>query len=161
MPELFHWQEKFGKTQLRCLRFQYEITGAKAINSLPAGTPVLTTFDGIASQAIIDAHLRTVAEFPATAFDAASMAANTFGGVIDMMGQAAFVSHIEAKLFTGAGGSTAVLRAAVEGDLTGATPETAVAIGAAGNIAFKVDFGGSLDAATDGLIVIEIFWMAK
>lgn len=161
MPELFHWQEKFGKTQLRCLRFQYQITGAKAINSLPAGTPVLTTFDGLASQAIIDAHLRTSGEFPAAAFDGASMAANTFGGIIDMMKQAAFVSHMEAKLFVGADGATSVLRACVEGDLTGGTPETAVAIGDSGNIAFKVDFGGSLDAATEGLITIEIYWMAK
>lgn len=161
MSELFYYQEKFGKTQVRCLRFAFQITGAKAIAALPPGGPILTTFDAISSQAVIDAFLNTSSEFPVTAFDAVSMGANTFGGIVDMKLQAAYVSHLEADLYTGAGGSTRTSRGVVEGPLSGATVETAVSIGASGNIAFKVDFGGVLDAATAGLLVVRIYFIAK
>ena len=163
MAELFYYNDKFGKTQARCLELVWEITGAVTISARPIGTPVLTAFGAIASQAVIDDFLGTSSEFDYLAFDATAMGADTMGCIINMSGQAAYVSHMEVICYSGTGGSTRVERAVKESSLTDSTLETALELGANGNIAFKVDFGNTpdFDALTAGLIVARIYWIAK
>jgi hypothetical protein len=160
---LFYWQEKFGKTQVRELCLQWKITGAKTVSPLPMGQPVLTAFDAIATQAIIDDFLGTTNEFLVAAFDATAMGADTFACIVNMAGQASYVSHVKVNCFSGTGGSTLVTRAVYESSLTASTLETALELGANGNIAFKVDFGNTpdFDGLTDGLIEARVYWISK
>jgi len=160
---LFYWQEKLGKTQPRCLDLVWKITGAKAVSHLPIGAPTLVAFDAIASQAVIDDFLGTTNEFLVAAFDATAMGADAFACIINMAGQASYVTHLEISCYSSTGGSTEVRRAVYESSLTASTLETALAIGANGNIAFKVDFGNTpdFDGLTDGLIHARVYWVSK
>jgi hypothetical protein len=163
MAELFYWNEKFGKTQARCLELVWSITAAKTVAARPIGTPVLTAFDAISTQATIDNFLGTSSEFLVAAFDSTAMGADTFACIINMGGQAKYVSHMEVVCYSGTGGATRVEVAVAEGSLTASTLETALDLGASGNIAFKCDFGNTpdFDALTAGLIVARVYWVAK
>lgn len=160
---LFYWNEKFGKTQPRCVELVWKITGAKAVSHLPIGAPTLVAFDAIASQAVIDDFLGTTSEFLVAAFDATAMGNDAFACIINMAGQASYVSHMEVCCYSATGGSTAVTRSVYKSSLTASTLETALALGASGNIAFKVDFGNTpdFDGLTDGLIVARVYWVSK
>jgi len=161
---LMYWSEKLGKTQTRCLRLEYEITAAKTVSPLIPGVPALVTFDALSSQAQIDAFLGTSSEFLLAAFDATSMGADAFGGLVALQNQGAKFSHMVAKCYSGTGGATLVERAVKSSSaLTASTLATECAIGANGNLGFKVDFGNTpdLDALTAGLIVIELYWVSK
>lgn len=159
---LFYWNEKFGKTQLRELQLQWKITAAKTVSSLPVGQPVLVAFDAIASQTTIDNFLGTTNEFLIADFDATAMGADAFACIINMAGQAAYVSGFEICCYSGSGNTDQVRRGAYESSLSGSL-ETAIELGAEGNIAFKVDFGNTpdFDALTDGYIVAKVYWISK
>ncbi len=159
---LFYWNEKFGKTQVRELQLQWQITGAKAVSHRPIGQPTLVAFDAIASQSTIDDFLGTTNEFLIADFDATAMGADAFACIINMAGQAAYVAGFEIHCYSGTGGSTLVTRAAYESSLSGSL-ETAIELGANGNIAFKVDFGNTpdFDALTDGYIVAKVYWISN
>lgn len=159
---LFYYNAELQKSQPRVLKLRYKITGAKTVKDLlGSGQAVLTAFDAIASQSVIDNHLGTEDEFDADAFDATAMGADAFAGIVNMAGQASKVIRMEARCYSAS--NTLVTRHAQGGDLTASTLETAVAKGDDGNIAFKVDFGNTpdLDALTAGTIEIDIEWVAK
>jgi hypothetical protein len=158
---LMYWQDQHGKTQPRVLRLQYKITGAKTVAPLVPNSVALTAFDAIASQAVIDAHLGTTNEFLLAAFDATAMGNDAFAAIVDMKGQAKQVLHMVARCYSAS--NTVVTRQVQGGALTASTLETAVAVGADGNIACKVDFGNTpdMDALTAGTIEIEIHWISK
>lgn len=160
---LFYWNEKFGKTQPRYLTLIWEITGAKTVVTIPAGPPVLTTFDAISSQSTINSFLGTTDEFTVAQFDTTSMGADAFGCIINMLGQAQAVTGFEISCYSGSGLTTEVRRASLPDGLTDSTLETAVGLGADGNIAFKVDFGNTpdFDALTSGLIIARVYWVSK
>lgn len=158
---LFYKNEKLGKTQVRVLHLPFKITAAKTVAQVPLGQPVLTTFDAIAAQATIDDFLGTSSEFTIAQFDATAMGADTFGGVVNMLGQVKAVSMMEAVCYS-ASGATSVLRGCQGVGLTASTLETAYALGAYGNLAFKVDFGNTpdFDGLTAGQIIIKLQWIA-
>lgn len=160
---LFYWNEKFGKTQQRVLHLQWQITAAKTVSTLPMGTPVLTAFDALASQAVIDNFLGTSSEFTLAQFDATSMGADAFGCIVNMAGQALALTGFEISCYSGSGLTTEVRRASLASGLTDSTLETALGLGANGNLAFKVDFGNTpdFDALTAGYIVAKVYWISK
>lgn len=162
MAELFYWQDRLGKTDPRCLTLVWKITAAKTVVSLPIGPPVLVAFDAIAAQSTIDNFLGTTNEFVIADFDATAMGADAMAVIVNMLGQVSYLSHFEIKCFSGSGLATLVERAAYESALSGSL-ETALELGANGNIALKVDFGNTpdFDALTDGLIVAKIYWISK
>lgn len=161
---LMYYNEKLGKTQSRPLKFEFDITAAKTVSGLPIGAPVLTAFDAIASQAVIDAFLGTTNEFLVAAFDATALGADTFACIVNLGGQAAVLNSVTARCYSGTAGSTLVERHVKSSSaLTASTLVTEAALGANGNLAIKVDFGNTpdFDALTAGQIVIEFDWIAK
>jgi hypothetical protein len=161
---LMYWQEQLGKVNPRVLRLQYKITGAKAATPIVSNSASMITFDALASQAVIDGYLGTSSEFAVAAYDATSMGADAFGGLVDMKGQCRHVAMMVAKCYSGTGGETLVERCVqASSALTASTLATEVAVGSQGNIGFKVDFGNTpdLDALTSGTIEIEIHWISK
>ena len=161
MQSINYWQDQWGKVQPQILRLQYGISAAKTAAPLVSNSASLITFDALASQAVIDAFLGTTNEFLLAAFDATSMGADTFGGLVNMDGQAHAVVQMVAKCYSAS--NTLVTRQVVGGALTASTLETKCAVGADGNMAFKVDFGNTpdFDALTAGTIEIEIHWISK
>lgn len=163
-PSLHYWQDALPKTLPRVLHLAWEITAAKTVSPLNMGLPVLTAFDAVASQAVIDAYLGTTNEFLVAAFDATAMGADTFGGIVNMGGQAAKLNSMIARCYSGTGGATLVERCVKSSSaLTASTLATECALGSSGNLAFRVDFGNTpdFDALTAGVIVVELQWVSK
>ena len=158
---LMNWSERLGKTQARVLRFELNITGAKAASPIVPGAPILSNYDAFASQAAINTYLGTTNEFLLAAFDATAMGTDAFGGVIALDGQCARVTRMEVSSFTGTGGLTEVTRTVAAVDtLTASSLTTQVARGANGNVGFRAILPG-VDALTSGLIIVELYWISK
>jgi outer membrane cobalamin receptor len=109
--------------------------------------------------------LGTEDEFLYTAWGSTAMGADALGGVINMggqSGQVAVITQMVAKCYSGTGGATLVTRQCQAGTVSD-TLQTAVQLGAYGNIGFQVDFGNTpdFDGLTSGTIEIEIHWIAK
>lgn len=165
---IIYRSDKLGKRLYRRLSIPFEITGAKAASLLVQGLPVLETFDGGWSQATIDAFLSnkeysSSSEFTAAQFDATSMGADAFGGLINMDRQIEELGWFSARCFSGTGGVDRVERAVKAGSLADSTLETAVELSSEGNLGFKIDFGNTpdFDALTSGLIIVEFDWISK
>ncbi len=158
---LVYLNEKHAKSQPRQLIFRFDVTGAKTNSPVPIGADVYTTYDAIASQAVIDGYLGTSSEFLVAAFDATAMGADEFGMLVNMKGQAAKVLGARAVFYAEAGTVGIELNAKAVSALTASTVENACAVGANGNIALKLTGVTGLDAATDGYLVVEIHWIAK
>ncbi len=160
---LFYWNEKLGKTNPRELVLIWEITGAKTVVNVPVGSPNYPVFDAIATQAVINDFLGTTDEFTVAQFDSTSMGADAFGGLVNMAGQVQSVLGFTAECYSGTGGSTLVTRESLDIGLTASTLETAVGLGAQGNMAFKVNFGNTpdFDGLTEGTIKVTIYWISK
>lgn len=154
---IFYWNEKLGKTQAHKLVFEFQITAAKTVAPKPLGQPVLTTFDALASQSVIDTFLGTTNEFLLAQFDATSMGTDAFGMLVNLggsLGQAASGVVMHASVFSGTYNATTVNANAIAGSLTASTLETAFAVGANGNLGVKLVAAG-LDALTSGIIRVE------
>lgn len=160
---VFYWNDRLGKTDPRTLTLIWDITGAKTVVSNPIGQPVLPTYDAISSQATIDDFLGTVNEFTTAQFDSTSMGADTFGFLVAMQGQGQALAGMEVTCYSGTGGGTAVTRYVKAGTLADSTLETAVELGAYGNIAAKINFGNTpdFDGLTSGTILVKLFWVSK
>lgn len=161
---LLYYSDKLGKTIPRCLTLQWQITGAKTVVPLYPGLPVYTTFDAIAAQSTIDNFLGTTNEFLISQFDATAMGADTFGGIVNMLGQGGKLGAMEDMCYSATGGGTLVTRAVVSSTtLTASTLATECALGAFGNMAFKIDFGNTpdFDGLTSGMIIVKLYWIAK
>jgi hypothetical protein len=155
-PGLFFWQDKLGRTNPHCVVFNFKITGAKAVSQLPAGLPVLTSFDAIASQAVIDDFLGTTNEFLLAAFDATAMGTDAFACIVNMAGQVDTLYAVEAYFDDG----TQVANAIAAAGLTASTLAYEAATGANGNMAVRVVLTG-LDAATSGILSIKMYFKSK
>jgi hypothetical protein len=161
---LTYWSDKLPKTQSRCLRLEFDITGAAASSPIVSGLPVLTAYGAISAQSTIDNFLGTTDEFDYLAFDATAMGADVFAGIVNMEGQCKKLVRMVATCYSGTGGATKVERCVqASSALTASTLATECAMGADGNVAFKVDFGNTpdFDGLTDGTIVIELYWISK
>lgn len=166
------WNDAFpGKTNVMTL--QFSITAAKTVSPLPINNSgILTTFDALASQSVIDNFLLTTNEFLLAQFDATSMGTDTFGGLVKMnnaiqattstrVGQAASVEAMTVTVASGSQGATAVSNGVVAvSTLTSTSNTTQVACGANGDIAFRFVASG-LDVLTSGLITVNLFWTSK
>lgn len=160
---LFYYNDQLLKVNPRVLLLEYKITAAVTASPIISNSASLITFGAFASQAVIDDFLGTVDEFTLAQFDATAMGADAFGGLVQMNGQAAVISQMIARCYSNTGGADLVTRQVQGGTLTASTLETAVEVGADGNIGFKVDFGNTpdFDALTSGTIQIEIHWVPK
>lgn len=172
---IFYWNEKLGKSIPHELVLTWKITGAKTVVPHLLSLPVYTTFDAIASQSTIDSFLQTTNEFTIAQFDATAMGTDAFGCLVNMsgatsqqtsttfgglVGQVASASVMEASVFSGTYNATTVNANANSGSLTASTLETAFAVGAYGNLAFKMVASG-LDALTSGIIVVRLLVVMK
>lgn len=164
---LFYFQEKLGKTAPHRLVLAWQITAAKTASSLPMGNPSLIAFDAVASQAVIDAFLGTTNEFLVAAFDATAMGNDMFAAIVDMKGQMKDLVGVNTRCFSAyatAGSEAEVSRFAPKSaSLTASSATTQAAVGANGNLAFRVNFGNTpdFDGLTDAFIVSEILWISK
>lgn len=161
---LMYYNDQLGKVDPIVTKLQYNITAAKTIIGVVPNTVVLTAFDAIASQSVIDTFLGTSSEFLVAAFDATAMGADAFAGIVDLQGQCAKLCLVNAKCYSGTGGATLVERCVqASSALTASTLATECAKGSSGNVAFRVDFGNTpdFDGLTAGTIEIEIHWIAK
>ncbi len=67
------------------LLLKWQVTAAKTVSPLPiSNNSVLTTFDALASQAVIDNWLGSTNEFLLAQFDSTSMGTDAFGGLINI-----------------------------------------------------------------------------
>ncbi len=157
-PGLFFWQDKIGKSNPHVVQFMYQITAAKTVSQLPQGTPTLTTFDALASQAVIDNFLGTTNEFLLAQFDATSMGTDAFGVICNFGKQCDELYMVEAYVDD--------LTTRVEksfpsvATLTSSSLTTQCAKGAEGNMATRVILTG-LDALTSGIIVVRFYFRSK
>jgi len=160
---LIYYNDQWGKVIPRCLRLEYKITAAVTASAIVPNSGSLITFGAIASQAVIDDFLGTVSEFDYLAFDATAMGADAMGGIVNLGGQARVATEMVAKCYSDTGGSTLVTRQVQSGTLVASTLETKYALGANGNLAFKLDWGNTpdFDALTSGTIVVELYWVSK
>jgi hypothetical protein len=161
---LAYWNEKNGYTQAHALHLFYNITAAKTVAEGVQGYPVLTAFDALASQAVIDDFLGTEDEFLLTHFDATSLGADVFAGLVNMGGLKGQVAKLVAMRASVQSGTDFVQRNVVaSSSLTASTLVTECAVGAYGNIGFKVNFGNTpdFDALTSGLICVELHFRSK
>jgi len=157
-PGLFFWQDRIGKTNPHVVQFMYQITAAKTVSQLPQGTPTLTSFDALASQAVIDDFLGTTNEFLLAQFDATSLGLDAFGCIVNFGGQADQLYMVE--------GYVDDLTTRVEKAMPAVTTLTSSSLtnqcakGANGNMAARLVMTG-LDALTSGIIVIKFYFKSK
>ncbi len=160
---LHYWNDQVAKGTARCLRLEYDITGTKTVAPTPQTSFVLTAFDAVASQAVIDAFLGSTNEVLVAAFDSTAMGADAFGGIVDMCGQVKTVTSMVARCYSAS--NTLVTRQVKTAGtaLTASSLTTEVCCTTSGNVAFRVDFGNTpdFDALTAGTIVVEIYWISK
>lgn len=157
-PGLFFWQDRIGKNNPHLVRFMFTITAAKTVSQLPQGTPVLSTFDALASQAVIDDFLGTTNEFLLAQFDATSMGTDAFGLIVNFGKQADELYMCQAyvdDLTTRVEKSYAAVAT-----LSSSTLTTQCAKGAFGNLATKFVLTG-LDALTSGILVVDFYFRSK
>jgi hypothetical protein len=157
-PGLFFWQDKIGRNNPHVVQFLFQITAAKTVSQLPQGTPTLTSFDAIASQATIDDFLGTTNEFLAAQFDAVSMGVDAFACICNFGGQGDALYAVEAYVDD--------LTTRVEkslpsvATLTSSSLTNQCAVGANGNLAVRLVMTG-LDALTSGIISVRFLFKSK
>lgn len=160
---LFYWNSALGKTLSRELVLRYEITGATTVSPLVQGLPCLPTFAALTQQTIDD-FLGSSSEFTAAQFDATSMGADAFGGIVNLAGQVQYLQSMEAMCYSAAAGDTLVSRGVKSiATLQDSTLASECAVSSLGNIGFKVDFGNvpDFDALTAGMILIKLAYISK
>jgi hypothetical protein len=163
------WQEALLKSTPRAIKLRYNITAAVTFVAQVPGYPALVSAGAI-TLAQLDAALHksngdnVSGEFTAAQFDATSMGADVFGGVVDMHGQVKTLLNMVAKAYSGTGGATLVERSVASStSLTASTLVTECAKGSEGNVGFKVDFGNTpdFDALTAGQVHVDLEWISK
>ncbi len=166
LPSLMPYNEVILKGTPRRLTLVWEITAATTVAARPlTGAPIsLVTFAAIAAQSTIDNFLGTTNEFLIAAFDATAMGADAMGAIVNMKGQAADLIMVESKCYSNTGLVDLVTRTSGKSaTLTASTLATEAALGANGNIAFKINWGNTpdFDGLTAGLIVSDIYFISK
>ena len=166
LPSIMPYNEVFTKGACRSLTLIWKITAAKTVSPRPlgAGPAAMVVFDAIAAQSTIDNFLGTTSEFTIAQFDSTAMGADAMGVIVNMKGQAADLIGVECVCGSDTDYATLVNRVALKSTtLTDSTLIVEAALGASGNIAFKLDWGNSpdFDALTDGYIRATIFFIAK
>ena len=99
---LFYYNPEFNKTDPYVTTFHFTLTGngtTQVVTPVLLGAPILTTVGAIAAQSTIDNFLGTSSEFTIAQFSATSMAAQAFGGIINMSGQAVQAVAVEASYY--------------------------------------------------------------
>lgn len=160
VSSLFYYNDQLGKVVANELVIQWKITGAKAVSPVVWNTALLTSFDAVASQAVIDSFLGTSSEFLVAAFDATAMGTDAYAVIVNMNGQAKKLLSVSAKVYSGSNGATVAECADVAEGLTASTLACEGALGAQGNLAGRFVLSG-LDALTSGLLEVRFCWIAK
>lgn len=167
LPSIMPYNEVMTKGACRSLTLIWKITAAVTVSPRPiaAGPAAMVVFGAIAAQATIDDFLGTTNEFLIAAFDATAMGADAMGVIINMKGQAADLIGVETVCGSETAYATIVNRVALKSatTLTASTLVTEAALGASGNIAYKINWGNTpdFDALTDGYIRSTIYFIAK
>lgn len=156
-----YWNEKLQLAAPEQTTLIWNITAAVTVSDLLA-SPSLTTFSAIAAQSTIDNFLGTTNEFLIAAFDATAMGADAMGIIVNMKGQVKELYQFRAQCFSAS--NTLVTRQAQDSaTLTASTLTTECALGAYGNVAFKIDWGNTpdFDGLTAGTIQLDFWWRSK
>jgi len=152
-----YWQEQLGSTQPHTLKFPFQITAAKTVSLKPQGVgAVLSFFDALASQAVIDTFFDSTNEFTLAKFDATSMGADTFGVLVNCAKQVKKLVAARAVCYSGTDGQTVVQTATMTA-LADSTLASQASVSSLGNLGAKFNFGNTpdFDALTAGIIVVE------
>ncbi len=158
---LFYYNDQLGKVAPRITRLFYDITGAKASTATIPNTAVLTAYDAIASQAVIDTFLGTTNEFLVAAFDSTSMGTDAFAAIVNFNGQVKKLLGVTVVTRTGTAGATSTSNSlAASATLTSSSLTAQCALGANGNVAVRSIVTG-MDGFTSGQIMVDIYWIAK
>lgn len=160
VSSLFYYNDQLGKVVPNELVLQFKITGAKASSPIVANTAILTSYDALASQAVINNFLGTTNEFLLAAFDATAMGTDAFAVIVNMNGQAKKLLSVSARVMSGSNGATVAECADVAEGLTASTLACEGALGANGNLAGRFVLSG-LDALTAGMLEVRFCWIAK
>lgn len=162
VPSIMPYNEAFIKGAPRLLSLVWNISGAVTVASRPLGMApsLLVTFGAIASQSVIDTFLGTTDEFSYLAFDATSMGTDAMGVIVNMKGQAGDLLMVQSTCSTGA--TTVIQKLALKSStLTDTSLTTEAALGADGNLAYKVVWANSFDGFTSGMIRSDLYFIAK
>ncbi len=138
----------------------FTITAAKTVTDHAANS-VLTTFDALSAQSVIDNFLNSTNEILLTGFSSTAMGTGAFGFIVDMGGQMQSLISCSVILRSGTDLAT-VAETTMISDAT-ALPNTLtnnIQVTSAGNLGGHVVFTG-LDAMTAGQIEIKLVWRAK
>lgn len=155
-----YWSDKAQRSQTEVLDLYYYITAAKTVSDKNKNV-ALTSFDAIASQAVINDFLGTTDEFLVAAFDATAMGVDAFAAIVNMDLQVGELVAAELTVYSGANGATSVQEGVVaSASLTASTLSTQAAKGAFGNVALRAVVAG-LDALTSGLIHLQLVYRRK
>lgn len=155
-----YWSDAVQRGQAYALDLFFKITAAKTVTSLNANS-VLTAFDAIASQAVINDFLGTTDEFLVAAFDATAMGTDAFACIVGMGGQASALLAATAVTYSGTDGLTAVPAGLnVSAALTASSHTGQCALGANGDMAARFVLTG-VDALTSGLIKVTFYYRSK
>lgn len=160
VSSLFYYNSQLGKVVPNQVRLHFKITGAKACEPIVPNSAILTSYDAIASQAVINSFLGTTNEFLVSAFDATAMGTNAFAVIVNMNGQGKQLLSVTATVFSGSNGATVAECADVAEGLTASTLACEGALGVNGNFAGRFVLSG-LDALTSGLIEVVFNWISK
>jgi len=160
VSSLFYYNDQLGKVVANDLILQWKITAAKTVVPVVPNSAQLSSFDAIASQAVIDNFLGTSNEFLVSAFDATAMGTNAFAVIVDMGGQAKSLLSVTARVLSGSNGATVAECGKVAEGLTASTLACEGALGSQGNLAGRFVLAG-LDALTSGLLEVRFCWVAK
>lgn len=160
VTSLFYYQDQYAKACPRRSRFVWNISGAKTAALIIPQSGVLSTFDAIASQAVIDGFFGSTNEILLDKYDATAMGTDAFGVLLNFNGQLQSIVLVEGYTSTSTGGATLVNRVTQAAGLTASTLQTAAVCTSSGNAGLKFIFT-SVDGLTSGQIVVDVSWISK
>lgn len=155
-----YYSDSVQRSQVLTLDLWYKITAAKTVTSYNKNAAI-SSFDAVASQAVINDYLGTVDEFLVAAFDATAMGTDAFAVIANMGGQAAELVSAQASTYSGTDGLTVVAAGVMSVSALTASSHTAqAALGAYGNLAARFVLTG-VDALTSGAIHVRLNYRIK
>ena len=156
---LYYYGQELAQAIPYDLTLAYSISASRTVSPSPQSHASLITF-GALTQAQIDNYLGTTSEFLAAQFDGASMGAESFGVLVNMLGQGKSVHGFESHAALLAGTTVVQSLGSSVTTLTSSAVANQIAVGSSGNIAMKFSITG-FDALTTGSLIVRALWFPK
>ena len=154
-----YWSDKVQRGEPLITKFSFKITAAKTVFDQTKNA-VMTFWDALASQAVVDTFLGTTSEFVYTLFGSTAMGTDAFGGIIDFGGEVKELVKVNVKLRSGTNFGTLVENESYPVSAILDALEMQCALGANGNVGFHSVLTG-VDILTSGSIEVTVYWYSK